>query len=64
MKNVDRAKQIKTESFMVAVTYDANDKVNLMIVGKKNKGEAIDIINAFQDEDAARLYNELIIKKD
>lgn len=56
--------KIKTESILVSVTYDAENKVNLMIVGKKSKGEAVEIINAIQGEDAARLYNELITKKD
>ena len=55
--------KIKTESILVSVTYDAENKVNLMIVGKKSKGEAVEIINAIQGEDAARLYNELIMNR-
>lgn len=55
--------KIKTESILVSVTYDANNKVNLMVVGKKNRGEAVDIINAFQGDDAERLYNDLITKR-
>lgn len=55
--------KIKTESILVSVTYDENDKVNLMVVGKKRKNESVEIINAFQGEDAARLYSELITKK-
>lgn len=54
---------IKAESILISVTYDENDKVNLMVVGKKLKNEAVDIINAFQGDDAARLYSELITKK-
>jgi hypothetical protein len=53
----------KAESILVSVTYDANDKVNLMVVGKKRRNETVEIINAFQGEDAARLYNELITKR-
>ena len=56
--------KIKAESILVSVTYDADDKVNLMVIGKKNKKEAVEIINAIQGEDAARLYDELITKKD
>lgn len=55
--------KIKTESILVSVTYDTDNKVNLMVVGKKRPNESVDIINAFQGEDAARLYNELITKK-
>jgi hypothetical protein len=63
MKDIDTTNKIKTESILVSVTYDAEDKVNLMVVGKKKRGEAVDIINAFQGEDAARLYNDLITKR-
>ena len=55
--------KIKTESILVSVTYDSEDKVNLMVVGMKKRGEAVDIINAFQGENAARLYSELITKR-
>lgn len=55
--------KIKTESIMVSVTYDADNKVNLMVIGKKGRGEAVEIINAFQGEDAARLYEALITKR-
>ena len=55
--------KIKVESLLVSITYDDNNNINLMVVGKKRKNEAIDIVNAFQGEDAARLYHELIAKK-
>ena len=55
--------KVKAETVLVSVTYDENNKVNLMVVGKKRKNESDEIINAFQGEDAARLYNELITKR-
>lgn len=55
--------KIKTESLLVSVTYDDNNKINLMVVGKKRRNEAVEIVNAFQGDDAARLYYELITKK-
>ena len=55
--------KIKTEALLVSVTYDVNGKVNLMVVGKKRKNESVEIVNAFQGEDAVRLYNELITKR-
>lgn len=55
--------KIKTEALLVSVTYDVNGKVNLMVVGKKCKNESVEIVNAFQGEDAVRLYNELITKR-
>lgn len=55
--------KIKTEALLVSVTYDANGKVNLMVIGKKRKNESVKIVNAFQGEDAVCLYNELITKR-
>ena len=55
---------IKTETLLVSVTYDDTNKINLMVVGKKRRNEAVEIVNAFQGDDAARLYYELITKKD
>lgn len=56
--------KIKTEALLVSVTYDYNNKINLMVVSKKRRNEAVKIINAFQGDDAARLYYELITKKE
>lgn len=39
------------------------DKV-ILLVGEKNKGESVDIINAFQGNDAIELYEKLITKKE
>lgn len=57
-------KEHKVESILVSVTYNEFGKANLMVVGKKDKGEFATIINAMQGDDADRLYNELIGKKE
>lgn len=36
---------------------------DILIVGKKKKGNALEIINAFQGEEAEELYNRLITVK-
>ena len=36
----------------------------ILIVGRKSKGEEIEIINAFQGEEAKELYQRLITKKE
>lgn len=41
-------------------THDKNN--NILIVGKKN-GKALEIINAFQGEDARALYDLLVTKQ-
>ena len=36
----------------------------LMLVGRKRKGEMLEIINTFQGEEAKDIYNKLITKKE
>ena len=49
----------------VLVSFDrelpASDPV--LIVGRKRKNQSVDIINAFQGDDAVELYNRLITVK-
>lgn len=46
------------------IGFDNSQRDNpLLIVGRKNKGQKIDIINAFSGEEAKELYQKLITKK-
>ena len=36
----------------------------LMLIGRKQKGEMLEIINTFQGEEAKDIYNKLITKKE
>ncbi len=50
-----------TDSILVSVDFDLKDGPDtaVLIVGKKKKGEAIDILNAFQGEETMELYRKL-----
>lgn len=50
-----------TDSILVSVDFDMQDGPDtaVLVVGKKKKGEAIDILNAFQGEEAMELWNKL-----
>lgn len=50
-----------TDSILVSVNFDlsAGPDTAVLLVGKKKKGEAIDIVNAFQGEEAMELYRKL-----
>jgi len=50
-----------TDSILVSVDFDMNGGPDtaVLIVGKKKKGEAIDILNAFLGEEAMELYRKL-----
>ena len=50
----------KKEIDVLLVSYDnvSNDKP-VLIVGRKGKRETVQIVNAFQDEEAEELYKKL-----
>lgn len=50
-----------TDSILVSVDFDLKEGPDtaVLIVGKKKKGEAVDILNAFQKEEAIELWNKL-----
>ena len=51
-----------TGSFLVS--FDFNDKdVPILLVGRKKKGDAVEIVNAFQGEEAVKLYEMLTTVK-
>lgn len=49
----------------ILVSYDDSNGVDtcVLIVGRKNPGETVTIINAFQGEEAAELYRKLTERK-
>lgn len=48
------------------IGYDINHPTDeaVLIVGKKRMNESVEIINAFQGEEATELYKKLITKKE
>lgn len=52
---------VETAAYIVSVSFDANNK-GVLIVGKQENGK-MDIVNAFQDEEAYELYQKLIMKR-
>lgn len=50
-----------TDSILVSVDFDmqGGPDTAVLIVGKKKKCEAVDILNAFQGEEAMELWNKL-----
>lgn len=50
-----------TDSILVSVDFDlkGGPDTAILVVGKKKKGEAVDILNAFQGEEAIELWKRL-----
>lgn len=52
-----------SDSLLVGVDFSEKDK-GVLIVGRKRMNESVEIINAFQGEEARELYEKLITKKE
>lgn len=52
-----------SDSLLIGVDFSEKDK-GVLIVGKKRLNESVEIINAFQGEEARELYEKLITKKE
>lgn len=50
------------DTLLVGFTNLHNDDSACLIVGKKRINESVEIINAFQGQEAIELYNKLITK--
>lgn len=52
------------DTLLVGLDISHGKDVGVLIVGRRRPNESVQIINAFQGEDALRLYNELVTKKE
>lgn len=53
----------KAEGYIVSVDFSHGKDVGVLIVGKRTHG-VIEIVNAYQGEDAWDLYQKLVTKKE
>lgn len=53
----------KTGSLLIGFDFSEGNDVGVVIVGKKRPNETVEIVNAFQGQEAIDIYNKLIAKK-
>lgn len=53
-----------TDAMLVGFDFTNGKDHGVLIVGRRNNGESVDIVNAFQDEEAKRIYDILTTRKD
>lgn len=53
-----------TDSLIIGFDSSNGEDIEVLIVGRKTKGEVVDIINAFQGEEAVELYKKLTERKE
>lgn len=52
-----------TDTILVSINLSRNKENAILIVGRKKPREAVDVINAFDGEEALELYKKLITPK-
>lgn len=52
------------DTFLISVDFANKDDTGVLIVGRKRMNQSVEVINAFQGEEAKELYKKLITKKD
>ncbi len=52
------------DSILVSVDFSNKNDTGVMVVGRKRMNQSVEIINAFQGEEAKELYKRLTTKKD
>jgi hypothetical protein len=55
---------IMTTSLLIGFDKADNGDIPVLIVGRKQPGDVVEIINAFQGEEAEALYNKLVTKRE
>lgn len=51
------------ETVLVSIVFNEEKDKSILIVGKKNPRQAVDVINVFQGEEAEELYKKLVGEK-
>lgn len=52
-----------SDTLLVSISFSEKD-TGVLVVGRKRKNQSIDIINAFQGEEALALYKKLVTQKE
>ena len=52
-----------SDTLLVSISFSDKD-TGVLIVGRKRKDQSIEIINAFQGDEALELYKKLVTKKE
>lgn len=56
--------QVIADSILVGFSVDPKKNTPVLIVGRKSKKQPVEIINAFEGEEAQALWNKLVVKGD
>ena len=52
-----------SDTLLVSISFSEKD-TGVLVVGRQRKNRSIDIVNAFQGDEALELYKKLVTKKE
>ena len=52
-----------SDTLLVSISFSDKD-TGVLVVGRKRKNKSIDIVNAFQGDEALELYKKLVTQKE
>lgn len=52
-----------SDTLLVSISFSEKDK-GVLVVGRKRTNQSIEIVNAFQGDEALELYKKLVTKKE
>lgn len=52
-----------SDALLVSISFSEKDK-GVLVVGRQRKNHSIEIVNAFQGEEALELYKKLVTQKE
>lgn len=52
-----------SDALLVSISFSEKDK-GVLVVGRKRKNQSVEIVNAFQGEEALELYKTLVTQKE
>lgn len=55
---------MENDTLIISTDFSNGKDVGVLIVGRKHPNQAVDIVNAFQGEEAEMLYKKLVTKKE
>ena len=51
-----------TDAVIVSISFNPNQENTVLVVGRKRLNETVEVINAFQGQEAIDIYNKLTTK--
>lgn len=52
------------DSILVSAVFSNENDTGVLIVGRKRMNQSVDVINAFEGDEARELYKKLVTKKE